>query len=92
MATKISYRLLDSLNNVLTEWSGGAGVEFDPPNPIFLPNDIQVHAPVLDQDYFGYRLVRVEETVPDPSPPTLNELTAKLNEIQAQIDALQNGT
>jgi hypothetical protein len=53
------YRLVDTQNSVIAEWGGTLGQCPGIPNPLFLPNGDHVHAPSLDTDYGGYRLLPI---------------------------------
>lgn len=66
----VGYKLVDLQNNVIKEWGGTWGQSPGIPNPLFLPNGMQVHSPDLDVYYDGYKLVLWEMEEPPPSVPT----------------------
>ena len=68
----IGHKLLDAEGNVVQTFGGVRGQFTSPPNPLVLPNGDHVHAPALDTDYSGFRLVLWEA-----DPLTLEEQRAE---------------
>jgi hypothetical protein len=74
----IGYKLIRLSDNAVVEsWGGIRGQISSHPPAIFLPNNIQVFCPVIDEEYFGHKLVNwyyeppvepvpEENTEPDP--------------------------
>jgi hypothetical protein len=52
MEQKLGYSLVDSNNTEIQYWNSEPA-----PNPIILPNGDHIHAPNLNTDYSGYKLV-----------------------------------
>jgi hypothetical protein len=54
----IGYKLIKISDGVMIDsWTSLAGQLSSPPSVIYLPDNIQVHAPELDIEYFGHKLV-----------------------------------
>lgn len=67
MSELVGYKLLDEDDQLISSWGGIIGQVPGIPNPIVLPNGDQVHAPSLDTDYNGYRLVQWFMDAPAPT-------------------------
>jgi hypothetical protein len=60
---QIGYKLIRISDNVVIEsWGGINGQLSSPPPVLYLPNNIQIHAPELDVEYLGYKLVYMLNT------------------------------
>jgi len=58
MNQAIGYKLIKvSDNTVVDSWGGISGQLSSPPPAIYLPDNIQVHCPEMEVDYFGHKLV-----------------------------------
>lgn len=75
------YKLVDANGAVIESWGGHYGELSSVPNPIRLPNGVDVFSPKLDEDYGGFRLVGW-----DVPAPALNE-SDYAAEAQREIDA-----
>lgn len=54
----IGYKLIKTSDgNMIDSWTSFPGQLSSPPSVIYLPDNVQVHAPELDVDYLGYTLV-----------------------------------
>lgn len=71
----VGYRLLDENGNVMQQWGGTWGRCPGLPNPLRLPNGDHVHAPLLDTDYSGFRLVAWE--MDEPAQPVPESITRR---------------
>lgn len=54
---KIGYSLIDSSNNEIQYWGNTYGQDVSIPNPIIIPNDITIYAPVVGESVGQYKLV-----------------------------------
>jgi len=60
MTVYSGYKLLDSQGNTVQEWNGQPGIITGPPNPLILPNGVQICAPEINVPYDGgYMLVLI---------------------------------
>ena len=61
----IGYKLIRISDDVLVDsWTNPPGQLTSPPSVIYLPENIQVHSPELDTEYFGHKLVYMYDTPP----------------------------
>lgn len=68
---QVGYKLINSKDkSVVDQWGGIWGQCPGVPNPIILPNGHHIHAPELNTDYSGYKLI-----IWEMEPPVVKELT-----------------
>lgn len=89
----VGYKLLDSENNEVQNWGGTWGRCPGVPNPLFLPNDTQIHCPQLNTDYGGYTLVEWEMAeapvvVPSSVTPRQVRLLLLQQDLLDQVETL----
>lgn len=61
----VGYKLIRVSDDVLVDsWTSLPGQLSSPPGVIYLPDNIQVHAPELDVEYFGHKLVYMYSNAP----------------------------
>lgn len=74
---QVGYKLINVEDNtVIEQWGGTWGQQPTVPNPIILPNGDHIHAPDVDVEYSGYKLVVWE--MEKPPDPTLEEKLASI--------------
>lgn len=79
----VGYKLIKIEDNaVIEQWGGLWGQCPGIPNPVVLPNGDHVHAPSLDTDYQGYKLVMWEMDPPAPLTPQEKLANAGLTVIE----------
>jgi len=55
---QIGFKLIKVDDNTIIEtWGGISGQCPSPPAALFLPDNIQVHCPEIDVEYYGYKLI-----------------------------------
>jgi hypothetical protein len=61
----IGYKLIRVSDGVMIDsWTNLPGQLMATPSVIYLPDNIQVHCPEMDVEYFGYKLINwYEESV-----------------------------
>lgn len=89
----VGYKLLDSSNNEVTTWGGTWGQTPSLPNPLFLPNETQIHCAELNVEYDGYKLVEWEMTeapvvVPGSVTPRQVRLLLLQQDLLDQVETL----
>lgn len=90
MIQTIGYKLINSLGTVEAQFGGTPGEVPGIPNPLILPNGVQVCAAELNTDYDGYTLVLWEEEVPRYVPPSITPRQARLVLLNAGLlDAVE---
>lgn len=66
----VGYKLVEVSNQAtIQEWGGIWGQCPAVPNPITLPNEMIIYAPVIGFDYNGYMLINWEMEDPGPTVP-----------------------
>lgn len=66
----VGYKLIDTATNAeVKTWGGTWGQCPGIPNPVMTPNGLYVHAPDLNVDYGGYKLVEWLMDEPAPAVP-----------------------
>ena len=73
MAENVGYKLIDEKGNVVAEWGGVWGVTVAPPNPVRLPNGVEVWSMGIDSEVQGYKLVRWAMEKPAPTKQQVKE-------------------
>lgn len=88
----VGYKLLDANDAVVQNWGGVWGQAPNMPAMLILPNGDHVHAPTLDMDYSGCRLVYWY--MDEPPPPVLKNISKNIiwermtDDEAAQTDAM----
>ncbi len=71
--------------DVINQWGGIWGQCPGIPNPLFLPNDLQIHAPQLKVDYHGYKLIVWEMEEPVIVPESVTPRQVRLLLLQQDL-------
>lgn len=83
----VGYKLVEiATDNVVNQWGGIQGQCPGVPSFIILPNGDAVHAPVLDADYNGYKLVNWEM---EKLPPVVLSPEQKLQNAGLTVEDLK---
>ena len=88
MQMTVGYKLIETETGAeVKTWGGTWGTTVDVPNPLRLPNGDTVHAPEIEADYAGHKLVPwvMDEPPPPPPPPVT---TVSPRQFRLQLDAM----